>query len=71
MEYTILPFRFDRFDDCRYLLSNEVGEYLILSNETFHEFISGKMSVNSDTFKDIASKQIATTDKIEDVINVN
>ena len=70
MEYTILPFRFDRFDSSRYLLSNDVGEYIILSNDKFHEFVSGKLDVKSDTFKDLASKQIATTDKVEDVVNM-
>ena len=28
MEYQLLPFRFERFNDTEYLLTNEVGEYI-------------------------------------------
>ncbi|MCF0105036.1 MAG: 1-deoxy-D-xylulose-5-phosphate synthase [Eggerthellaceae bacterium] len=34
-EYTILPFRFDHFNDKEYLLTNDVGEYIFLNNENF------------------------------------
>lgn len=28
MDYQLLPFRFERFNDTEYLLTNEVGEYI-------------------------------------------
>ena len=28
MAYQLLPFRFERFDENKYLLTNEVGEYM-------------------------------------------
>lgn len=27
-EYTLLPFRFDRFNEEEYLVTNDVGEYI-------------------------------------------
>lgn len=69
-QYTILPFRFDRFDDKEYLLTNEVGEYIFLTNKDFHEFVNYKLSTDSELFRDIASKQIATTDNVNDVVKM-
>ena len=68
MAYQLLPFRFERFNENEYLLTNEVGEYIFLQNEDFHRFVEGSLDEHSDLFYDIASKQIATTDNIKDVI---
>lgn len=70
MNYQLLPFRFERFDESRYLLTNNVGEYIFLNNDDFLSFVYGTMNTSSDIFFDIESKHIATTDKIEDVINM-
>lgn len=69
-EYTILPFRFDHFNEDEYLLTNDVGEYIFLKNESFEQFVNHELDPKSDLFMDIASKQIATTDKVEDVVNM-
>mgnify|MGYP002623721936 CR=1 FL=1 len=68
--YKILPFRFARFNDSEYLLTNDVGEYIFLRNEDFEKFINKELDVKSTVFQDLASKQIATTDKVEDVVNM-
>ena len=68
--YTILPFRFSCFNDEEYLLTNDVGEYIFLCNEDFEKFIRYELEPHSDIFQDIASKQIATTDNTEDVVNM-
>ena len=52
------------------LLTNEVGEYIFLSNEDFQHFVDGELDEHSELFYDLASKQIATTDKIEDVVQM-
>ena len=70
MNYTILPFRFEHFNAEEYLLTNDVGEYIFLGNEDFDKFVNYELDPQSDIFKDIASKQIATTDKVEDVVNM-
>ena len=66
--YTILPFRFERFDDKETLVTNEVGEYIFLSNIDFEKFVNYELDPKSDIFMDIASKQIATTDNVKDVV---
>lgn len=66
--YTLLPFRFGRFNDREVLLTNDVGEYIFLGNDAFDELVQEKMDPTSDVFYDIESKQIATADNIEDVI---
>ena len=70
MAYQLLPFRFERFDDNKYLLTNEVGEYIFLSNEDFQHFVDGELDEHSELFYDLASKQIATTYKIEYVVQM-
>lgn len=70
MNYQILPFRFGRFDDKKYLLSNDVGEYIFLQNEEFEAFVNGNLDTNSQLFYDIESKQIATTDHVDDVVSM-
>lgn len=70
MAYQLLPFRFERFNDNEYLLTNEIGEYIFLQNEDFYHFVKGDMDEHSDLFYDIASKQIATTDDVKDVISM-
>lgn len=68
MDYQILPFRFGRFNTEEVLLTNDVGEYIFLSNDDFDSFVKGEMDTKSELFYDIESKQIATTDDIDDVI---
>ena len=71
MKYQILPFRFARFNEEEYILSNDVGEYIFLKNDDFHKFVKGELDPTSDLFYDIESKQIATTDNVEDVVKLN
>lgn len=35
--YQLLPFRFARFNDVEYLLTNDAGEYIFLSNCDFNK----------------------------------
>lgn len=70
MNYQLLPFRFERFNENEYLLTNEVGEYIFLQNEEFYQFINGNLDIHSDLFYNIESKQIATVDKVEDVVKM-
>lgn len=68
--YTLLPFRFERYSDMEYLLTNEIGEYVFLSINDFNKFIAGEMDTDSTAFHDLASKQIATVDRVEDVVKM-
>ena len=68
--YTILPFRFSRFNEEEYLLTNDVAEYIFLCNDDFDKFIKYELEPHSEIFYDIVSKQIATTDDVGDVVNM-
>ena len=70
MKYQLLPFRFARFNEEEYLLSNDVGEYIFLKNDDFHKFVKGELDPTSDLFYDIESKQIAilTVNKIKRIL---
>ncbi len=70
MAYQLLPFRFERFNDSEYILTNEVGEYIFLCDEDFHNFVNHKLDENSELFYNIASKQIATIDNVDAVVNM-
>lgn len=70
MNYQILPFRFERFDESEYLLSNEVGEYIFLKNQDFYNLVNQELDVCSELFYDLVSKQIVTIDDIHLVVNM-
>ena len=70
MNYQILPFNFERFDDRSVLVSNYVGEYLLMTNSDFSRFIDKTLTEDEDVFLNLESKQIICRDHIEDVINM-
>lgn len=69
-DYKILPFRFEKYNDDEYLLTNEIGEYLFISTDDFNKFVNHQLDTSSETFLNLSSKQIATTDNVEDVVNM-
>ncbi len=70
MSYQILPFRFERFDEDKYLLTNDVEEYIFLGKEDFNDFVQGRLDTNGNLFLNLQSKQIATVDKVADVVRM-
>ncbi len=57
MNYTLLPFRFEKLEN-EVLISNDVGEYCLLSNKEFMAFTNQELTINSSTYKELLSKQI-------------
>lgn len=53
--YTILPFNFKHFGS-DLLLVNECGDFIFITDNEFKEFISYKLSNNSDTYYNLQSK---------------
>ena len=47
-DYKILPFRFEKYNDDEYLLTNEIGEYVFLSSDDFHKFVNHQMDALSN-----------------------
>lgn len=70
MSYTILPHRFERLK-YNYFVTNEIGEYLFLSNENFLKFVNHELTTDSKVYLDLKSKQIIVDDGHEkDVIEM-
>jgi uncharacterized protein len=55
-QYKLLPFRFMRFDSTRYVLVNEVGEFIFLDGATFRSFTSHALSPQDPTYLDLKAK---------------
>lgn len=54
--YNLLPFRFITLDDSRYVLTNEVGEYLVIPKEELRPIINKQLSPNSQQYNELKSK---------------
>jgi uncharacterized protein len=54
--YYLLPFRFDRWADGRYFLSNEVGEFIFLSPESFQALVRHHLSPVHASYADLKAK---------------
>jgi His-Xaa-Ser system radical SAM maturase HxsB len=54
--YRLLPFRFGRFDAMRYLLTNDVGEYVVLGRDELLAFTRRELSVTSDAYRALKAR---------------
>jgi len=54
--YSLLPFRFLALDPQRYVLTNLVGEYVILPRETLQQFIRHRLEIHSPVYDELKSK---------------
>jgi uncharacterized protein len=60
--YQLLPARFAALDDGRYLLSNEVGEYLVVTREQLEHFVKKQVPHDTDFYYDLKSKHFLFDD---------
>lgn len=56
--YQLLSFRFIRLDAKRYVLTNEVGEYTILTREALQEFVHKRLISNSAVYNQLKSQHL-------------
>ncbi len=61
--YGLMPFRFARFDEQRYLLSNDVGDHAILPAADLEALVSKRLDPNSKTYLDLRSKNMVTDER--------
>lgn len=55
-QYQMLPCRFIRLDDNRYVMTNEVGEHLVISRPQLEQFVKKTVPLDSDYYHDLKSK---------------
>lgn len=75
MSYTILPLRFMRWSPSEVFLTNEVGEYVFLSNDDFDAFVQGRLERQSsndqvpvDAFTELETKHFLCTGQLDNVL---
>jgi His-Xaa-Ser system radical SAM maturase HxsB len=54
--YCLLPFRFLRFDTDRYVLVNEVGEYLFVTPAVLQDLVHHRIQPTNSTYRDLKRK---------------
>jgi uncharacterized protein len=54
--YQLLPARFASLDNIRYFLSNEVGEFLVVTRKQLDDYVRKRVFKNSDFYYDLKSK---------------
>lgn len=54
--YALLPFRFSPFGDGTYVLSNLIGEYILMSSNDLRQFCDKKLNWQSRLYNDLKSK---------------
>ena len=69
MDYKIFPYRFERLEN-EVFVSNEVGEYVYLSESDFNSFINHKLRPLNESYKSLKSKQILSDSNHDDVIEM-
>ncbi len=55
-EYQLLPARFATLNNEKYFLSNDVGEFLIITREQLENYVKKRVPMNSDFYHDLKSK---------------
>lgn len=75
MSYTILPLRFMRWSPSEVFLTNEVGEYVFLSNDDFDAFVQGRLERQSsndqvpvDAFTELETNHFLCTGQLDNVL---
>lgn len=58
--YVLLPFKFERLDDDRTLLTNMAGEFLILPHSQMEKLVNGTLKQESAAYSDLRSRHFLT-----------
>ena len=56
LEYSLLPFRFMRLDNYRYIATNFAGEHLVLHEQELFDFAQHKLAAHSPIYNRLKSK---------------
>jgi His-Xaa-Ser system radical SAM maturase HxsB len=68
--YQLLPFRFMRLNNNKFLVVNEVGEYIFLPNENFDKLVNYTLDRQCSTFLDLKAKHILTDTYVAPAIDM-
>ena len=57
-EYRLLPFRFEILDDRRYIVTNDVGEYVVLAREDLVAFSERRLPSDSALYRTLKARHV-------------
>lgn len=60
--YRLLPFRFTRLDDARYVATNDVGEHLVLRRDELVALARHELSVTAPLYRELAARHFVFDD---------
>ena len=61
-DYRLLPFRFIRLDEQRYVITNDVGEHVVVSREQLFAFARHELPVTDRLYRELKSKHLVFDD---------
>lgn len=69
-ELHLLPFQFSRFDGDDYLLVNESGEYIFISENDFHILIQNNLHPDSPYYYELKSRHFINTEHLPETLEM-
>ena len=60
--YRLLPFRFTKLDDARYVATNDVGEHVVMTTDELRAFASRRLPVDSDVYRRLKARHFMFDD---------
>jgi uncharacterized protein len=69
-EYKLLPFNFNELNKSQYILTNLVGQYIIIKKNQLSKFIDKKLSFSEKLYNDLKSKHFLYDDKSDVAIDL-
>lgn len=60
--FNFLPFRFQKLENQRVLLTNLVGEYLIVTQDEYHDFVSKKLNRGGSLYNSLKQRHFLYDD---------
>jgi His-Xaa-Ser system radical SAM maturase HxsB len=62
-DYRLLPFRFIRLDDQRYVVTNDVGEHVVMTREQLVAFARRELPVTDRLYRELKGKHLVFDDE--------
>lgn len=60
--YRLMPFRFARFDERRYVMSNDAGEFLLLAREELVAFADRRLPIGGELYRKLKARHFLFDD---------
>jgi His-Xaa-Ser system radical SAM maturase HxsB len=61
--YGLLPFRLTRFDEGRYLITNDIGDHVVLPTDDLEALVAKRLDPGSKTYLDLRAKNMVSDER--------